>query len=35
MDGRLGKGSFIDSATKDNPSSGNYEPNKAFGQDKK
>ena len=35
MDGRLGKGSFIDHPTKDNPSSGNYEPNKAFGSDLK
>ena len=35
MDGRAGKGSFLDLPTKDNPSAGNYEPNKKFGQDKK
>ena len=35
MDGRLGKGSFLDSPQKSNPSGGNYNPIKPFGTEKK
>jgi len=32
LDGRLGKGSFIDAPNRDNPSAGNYEPHKSIGK---
>jgi len=35
MDGRAGKGSFLDSPTKSNPSGGQYNHIKPFGTEKK